>query len=225
MKNQNRKSSSSSDQRTHRFWLSSSLSHGENEWTNWGGFSPLGGLETKARVCRRVRCRSQKGRAKRIETYLGGLARPLWSMGPLFTIHASTTLPRFLFRPHCPPEQHMAALYSSLSLSSRTNKSKHYRPCREYLLREDECTPGQNARNVFIRFESFQVPFADEGVLRDIVRNLDTDDVSIHMTTHYFLIIFPRVLFLFPLFHCILSQNVSINEIHLLSNNWWVIAL
>lgn len=59
---------------------------------------------------------SQKGRAKRIETYLGGLARPLWSMGPLFTIHASTTLPRFLFRPHCPPEQHMAALYSSLSL-------------------------------------------------------------------------------------------------------------
>lgn len=37
----------------------------------------------------------------------------------------------------------------SLSLSSRTNKSKHYRPCREYLLREDECTPGQNARNVF----------------------------------------------------------------------------
>lgn len=116
MKNQNRKSSSSSDQRTHRFWLSSSLSRGENEWTNWGGFSPLGGLETKARVCRRVRCRSQKGRAKRIETYLGGLARPLWSMGPLFTIHASTTLPRFLFRPHCPPEQHMAALYSSLSL-------------------------------------------------------------------------------------------------------------
>lgn len=149
MKNQNRKSSSSSDRRTHRFWLSSSLSRGENEWTNWGGFSPLGGLETKARVCRRVRCRSQKGRAKRIETYLGGLARPLWSMGPLFTIHASTTLPRFLFRPHCPPEQHMAALYSSLSLSSRTNKSKHYRPCREYLLREDECTPGQNARNVF----------------------------------------------------------------------------
>lgn len=72
----------------------------------------------------------------------------------------------------------------------------------------------------FIRFESFQVPFADEGVLRDIVRNLDTDDVSTHMTTHYFLIIFPRVLFLFPLFHCILSQNVSINEIHLLSNNW-----
>lgn len=71
----------------------------------------------------------------------------------------------------------------------------------------------------FIRFESFQVPFADEG-LRDIVRNLDTEDVSIHMTTHYFLIIFPRVLFLFPLFHCILSQNVSINEIHLLSNNW-----
>lgn len=116
MKNQNRKSSSSSDQRTHRFWLSSSLSRGENEWTNWGGFNPLGGLETKARVCRRVRCRSQKGRAKRIETYLGGLARPLWSMGPLFTIHASTTLPRFLFRPHCPPEQHMAALYSSLSL-------------------------------------------------------------------------------------------------------------
>lgn len=116
MKNQNRKSFSSSDQRTHRFWLSSSLSRGENEWTNWGGFSPLGGLETKARVCRRVRCRSQKGRAKRIETYLGGLARPLWSMGPLFTIHASTTLPRFLFRPHCPPEQHMAALYSSLSL-------------------------------------------------------------------------------------------------------------
>lgn len=116
MKNQNRKSSSSSDQRTHWFWLSSSLSRGENEWTNWGGFSPLGGLETKARVCRRVRCRSQKGRAKRIETYLGGLARPLWSMGPLFTIHASTTLPRFLFRPHCPPEQHMAALYSSLSL-------------------------------------------------------------------------------------------------------------
>lgn len=116
MKNQNRKSSSPSDQRTHRFWLSSSLSRGENEWTNWGGFSPLGGLETKARVCRRVRCRSQKGRAKRIETYLGGLARPLWSMGPLFTIHASTTLPRFLFRPHCPPEQHMAALYSSLSL-------------------------------------------------------------------------------------------------------------
>lgn len=116
MKNQNRKSSSSSDQRTHRFWLSSSLSRGENEWTNWGGFSPLGGLETKARVCRRVRCRSQKGRAKRIETYLGGLARPLWSMGPLFTIHANTTLPRFLFRPHCPPEQHMAALYSSLSL-------------------------------------------------------------------------------------------------------------
>lgn len=116
MKNQNRKSSSSSDRRTHWFWLSSSLSRGENEWTNWGGFSPLGGLETKARVCRRVRCRSQKGRAKRIETYLGGLARPLWSMGPLFTIHASTTLPRFLFRPHCPPEQHMAALYSSLSL-------------------------------------------------------------------------------------------------------------
>lgn len=168
MKNQNRKSSSSSDQRTHRFWLSSSLSRGENEWTNWGGFSPLGGLETKARVCRRVRCRSQKGRAKRIETYLGGLARPLWSMGPLFTIHASTTLPWFLFRPHCPPEQHMAALYSSLSLSSRTNKSKHYRPCREYLLREDECTPGQNARNVFIRFESFQVPFADEELLWEI---------------------------------------------------------
>lgn len=224
MKNQNRKSSSSSDQRTHRFWLSSSLSRGENEWTNWGGFSPLGGLETKARVCRRVRCRSQKGRAKRIETYLGGLARPLWSMGPLFTIHASTTLPRFLFRPHCSPEQHMAALYSSLSLQqdkqvqalstlsriSITRRRVHARP---------KCSK---------RFHSVRIfsgSLRDEGVLRDIVRNLDTDDVSTHMTTHYFLIIFPRVLFLFPLFHCILSQNVSINEIHLLSNNWWVIAL
>lgn len=224
MKNQNRKSSSSSDQRTHRFWLSSSLSRGENEWTNWGGFSPLGGLETKARVCRRVRCRSQKGRAKRIETYLGGLARPLWSMGPLFTIHASTTLPRFLFRPHCPPEQHMAAFIplslslqqdkqvqalSTLSRISITRRRVHARP---------KCSKRFSFGSNLFRFPSRMKGYG-------IVRNLDTEDVSTHMTTHYFLIIFPRVLFLFPLFHCILSQNVSINEIHLLSNNWWVIAL
>lgn len=223
MKNQNRKSSSSSDQRTHRFWLSSSLSRGENEWTNWGGFSPLGGLETKARVCRRVRCRSQKGRAKRIETYLGGLARPLWSMGPLFTIHASTTLPRFLFRPHCPPEQHMAALYSSLSLQqdkqvqalstlsriSITRRRVHARP---------KCSKRFSFGSNLFRFPSRMKGY---GILWEIwIQRMFRS-----IWRHIIFLLFFHVYFLFPLFHCILSQNVSINEIHLLSNNWWVIAL
>lgn len=180
-------------ERTHTPILTFFLSHAVRMNERIGVVSaPLEGrVETKARVCRRrVRCRSQKGRAKRIETYLGGavssqggLARPLWSMGPLFTIHANTTLPRFLFRPHCPPEQHMAALYSSslsIFLSSRTNKSKHYRPCREYLLREDEYMSGLWLETFCIRFESFQIPFKDEG-LWDIVRNLDIHNISIHM--------------------------------------------
>ena len=60
----------------------------------------------------RVRRRWQKGSPERIETYLGGApwretqdsprVRGLWSMDlPCYT---ATTLPRFLFRPHCPPD-------------------------------------------------------------------------------------------------------------------------
>lgn len=93
---------------------------------------------------------------------------------------------------------------STLSRISITRRRVHARP---------KCSKRFSFGSNLFRFPSRMKGYG-------IVRNLDTEDVSIHMTTHYFLIIFPRVLFLFPLFHCILSQNVSINEIHLLSNNW-----
>lgn len=110
-------------------------------------------------------------RQKNRDGYLGGAAqggfqRGLSGQWGPFLLR--TTLRRFLFRPHCPPGQHMAALYSTslsvqqdkqvqalstLSRISITGRRVHVRPLAKTL------------ETFFIRLESFR--------RRVIVRNLD----------------------------------------------------
>lgn len=92
--------------------------------------------------------------AKRIETYLGGavgagrqggLAASLVNGAPFYyTHHPSTILISSSLSPL--PDQHMAALYStislSLSFSGRTNKSKHFIDLVENIYYEEEKTRG-----------------------------------------------------------------------------------
>lgn len=127
-------------------------------------------VETKARVWRRVRCRSQKGRGKRIETgILEGQPREGFNAASLVNGAPFYYAPPFddsYFVLIVPPSSIWQPFIPPLSLSSRTNKSKHYRPCREYLLREDEYTSGLWLKR-WKRF-SFGLNLFEEGLLWEI---------------------------------------------------------